>query len=174
MGETAAKLHLIFEAMETAPGVYLFDEFDAIGSVRGASNDIGEIRRVLNSFLQFLEVHNSASLIVAATNLLPMLDRALFRRFDAVLRYTLPAEAAVRPLVENRLAMFQTKRLGWERVIKAACGLSHGDIVRAAEEAAKEAVLSGRKALRTDDLVAALNARQGPQPPDVAINPGSE
>ena len=45
MGETAAKLHLIFEAMEKTPGVYLFDEFDAIGSVRRADNDVGEIRR---------------------------------------------------------------------------------------------------------------------------------
>jgi SpoVK/Ycf46/Vps4 family AAA+-type ATPase len=49
MGETAAKLHMIFEAMTLTPGVYFFDEFDAIGTDRGAKNDVGEIRRVLNS-----------------------------------------------------------------------------------------------------------------------------
>jgi len=68
MGETAAKLHLIFEAMTQTRGVYFFDEFDAIGSQRSSANDVGEIRRVLNSFLQFLEQDNSDSLILAATN----------------------------------------------------------------------------------------------------------
>ena len=51
MGETAAKLHLIFDAMQRTRGVYLFDEFDAIGGSRTQPNDVGEMRRVLNSFL---------------------------------------------------------------------------------------------------------------------------
>ena len=51
MGETAAKLRQIFEATHRSRGVYLFDEFDAIGSHRGLTNDVGEVRRVLNSFL---------------------------------------------------------------------------------------------------------------------------
>jgi AAA+ superfamily predicted ATPase len=67
MGETAAKLKLIFDAMASTPGVYLFDEFDAIGAKRTFGNDVGEIRRVLNSYLQFLEKDDSLGLIVAAT-----------------------------------------------------------------------------------------------------------
>jgi len=166
MGETAAKLHLVFEAMERTPAVYLFDEFDAIGSVRRADNDVGEIRRVLNSFLQFLEYHDSHSIIVAATNLMPILDSALFRRFDATLRYDLPTQSEFRPLIENRLSLFNTKRLRWESIIEAARGLSHADIVRAAEEAAKVAVLANRKSIRTDDLVDALRERQASRPAD--------
>lgn len=159
LGETAAKLHLIFEAMEKTPGVYLFDEFDAIGSVRGAANDVGEIRRVLNSFLQFLEHHTSDSLIIAATNLMPILDPALFRRFDAVLRYELPVESEVRPLIKHRLSTFNVSRLGWKRVAESARELSHADIVRAAEGAARVAVLAHRKSILTDDLVDALRQR---------------
>ncbi len=45
MGETAAKLHHVFDAMVETRGVYLFDEFDAIGAMRSAGNDVGEIRR---------------------------------------------------------------------------------------------------------------------------------
>ena len=86
-GETAAKLRLIFDAMQNTRGVYLFDEFDAIGAQRALLNDTGEIRRVLNSFLQFLEEEDSLSLLVAATNHVELLDRALFRRFDDVLRF---------------------------------------------------------------------------------------
>lgn len=164
MGETAAKLHLIFETMEKTPGVYLFDEFDAIGSVRRADNDVGEIRRVLNSFLQFLEHHTSESLIIAATNLMPILDPALFRRFDAAFHYELPAKDEVTPLIENRLSTFNLSRLGWERTVESARGLSHADIVRASESAARLAVLDHRKSIRTNELVNALRERRASRP----------
>ena len=63
--------------------------------------DVGEIRRVLNSFLQFLEQDASDSLVIGATNHAQLLDRALFRRFDAVLEYALPtAEIATRVIPE--------------------------------------------------------------------------
>ena len=90
MGETAAKLRLIFDSIDQTHGIYFFDEFDAIGTHRSSPNDVGEIRRVLNSFLQFLEQSNSDSLILAATNNLDLLDRALFRRFDDVIEYQIP------------------------------------------------------------------------------------
>jgi SpoVK/Ycf46/Vps4 family AAA+-type ATPase len=89
MGETAAKLRLVFDAIQSTRGVYLFDEFDALGGERGSKNDVGEIRRVLNSFLQFLEQDDSDSIVLGATNHVGLLDRALFRRFDAVLEYSL-------------------------------------------------------------------------------------
>lgn len=164
MGETAAKLHLIFEAMEKTPGVYLFDEFDALGSVRTADNDVGEIRRVLNSFLQFLEHHNSNSIVIAATNLMSLLDPALFRRFDTTLRYRLPADDDVRALIENRLSTFGTNRLNWTKVVEAARGLSHADIVRAAEGAARTAVLASRKTIRLTELLSALHERHSVRP----------
>jgi SpoVK/Ycf46/Vps4 family AAA+-type ATPase len=97
MGETAAKLRLVFDAMKQSRGVYLFDEFDAIGAHRHSGQDVGEIRRVLNSFLVFLEQDDSMGLIIAATNLEGALDSALFRRFDDTLRYPLKAES-----LENR------------------------------------------------------------------------
>jgi SpoVK/Ycf46/Vps4 family AAA+-type ATPase len=46
MGETAAKLRQVFDAVSANRGVYFFDEFDAIGSQRGMANDVGEIRRI--------------------------------------------------------------------------------------------------------------------------------
>ena len=82
-------------------GVYLFDEFDAIGSDRARPNEVGEIRRVLNSFLQFVEADDSDSLILAATNQVEVLDPALFRRFDDVIRYGLPTADAAEELIRN-------------------------------------------------------------------------
>jgi SpoVK/Ycf46/Vps4 family AAA+-type ATPase len=144
MGETAAKLHLVFEAMAQTRGVYLFDEFDALGAERGVRNDVGEIRRVLNSFLQFLERDDSESIIIAATNFVGMLDEALFRRFDDVIEYHRPTRAMAQALVENRLSHFNLGGLNWKKLSAAFGTLSHAEIVRTCEEAARDAVLAGR------------------------------
>lgn len=123
MGETAAKLRLIFDALVETRGVYLFDEVDALAGDRAAANDVGEIRRVLNSFLQFLEEDPSESIIVAATNHPQLLDNALLRRFDTVMDFALPDADSVRAVVRNRLATFRTSSLSWKRVTEAAAGL---------------------------------------------------
>lgn len=160
MGETAAKLHMIFQAMTQTRGVYFFDEFDAIGAERGAGNDVGEIRRVLNSFLQFLEQEESDSLILAATNHIAMLDDALFRRFDDVIQYLPPTESQFKHLVENRLSQFLGKRLGWKALWKTADGLSHAEICRACDDAAKTHVLQDTDGITTEALNVTLLHRQ--------------
>jgi len=160
MGETAAKLRLIFDALEQTRGVYLFDEFDALGGERAASNDVGEIRRVLNSFLQFLEQDQSDSLVIAATNHAKLLDRALFRRFDAVIEYQLPSVAIAKEVMQGRLALLDTREVDWENAAEAADGLSHADVTRACEQAAKNVILAYSKEIKTDDLVEVLNERR--------------
>jgi SpoVK/Ycf46/Vps4 family AAA+-type ATPase len=160
MGETAAKLRLVFEAIRQTQGVYLFDEFDALGTHRGQSNDVGEIRRVLNSFLQLLEKDNSQSLIVAATNHPELLDRALFRRFDDVIEYKLPDSKLAEEILRRKLAMFQTTDIVWSRILPETEGLSQAELVRASEEAAKKAVLGGSTRITSEGLIAAVHERK--------------
>jgi SpoVK/Ycf46/Vps4 family AAA+-type ATPase len=160
MGETAAKLRLIFDAVAQSRAVYLFDEFDALGSDRASKNDVGEIRRVLNSFLQFLEQDTSESLVLAATNHPAILDRALFRRFDEVIEYRLPAAEVAEQVMRARLALLDTSGVSWPEAATAAAGLSHGDIVRACEQAAKNVILSHRERMDTATLVEALADRR--------------
>jgi SpoVK/Ycf46/Vps4 family AAA+-type ATPase len=160
MGETAAKLRLVFDALSETRGVYLFDEVDALGGERARTNDVGEIRRVLNSFLQFLEQDDGDSLLVGATNHPQMLDRAMFRRFDSVIDYPLPNSAVAKELIRNRLANVQLERIVWKRVIDAATGLSHAEITLAAENAAKDVILAKKGQVTTARLVEALQDRQ--------------
>lgn len=160
MGETAAKLRLVFDALAETPGVYLFDEFDAIGAERATGNDVGEIRRVLNSFLQFLEQDDSRSLIIAATNHVESLDTALFRRFDQVVRYELPGVQLAEHTVRNRLATFDTSQLDWEAVRSATTGLSYAELAAASDSAAKDAVLDDSTTIATERLVGALDERR--------------
>lgn len=160
MGDTASKLRLVFDAMASTRGVYLFDEFDAIGAKRGDANDVGEIRRVLNSFLQFLENEDSESLIIAATNHPELLDPALFRRFDDVIQYSLPGPELAADILQQRLTLFDTDQVDWEAVVAEASGLSQAELSRAAEEAAKRAVLSDRTEVTHRDLSSAVAERQ--------------
>ncbi len=160
MGETAAKLRLVFDAIAQTRGIYLFDEFDALGSQRGSGNDVGEIRRVLNSFLQFLELDDSDSLIIGATNHVALLDDALFRRFDAVLEYALPSPATCVAVMRGRLGLLDTSAVDWEHAAAAAHGLSHAELARSCEQAAKDALLGDTTQITTAGLVAALEERR--------------
>lgn len=160
MGETAAKLRLVFDAIQSTRGVYFFDEFDALGGERAGKNDVGEIRRVLNSFLQFLEQDESDSLVLGATNHVGLLDRALFRRFDAVLEYALPtAEIAMR-VMQARLSLLDTSGIDWSVAVKDAEGLSHAEIAMSCDHAAKNAILDHTTSVGEPALCAALQERR--------------
>ena len=160
MGETASKLRVIFEAMRTTRGIYFFDEFDALGAKRSERNDVGEIRRVLNSFLQFLEKDESNGLIVAATNHPELLDPALFRRFDDVIEYGLPSEEVATRLLKARLAPFKPKSITWKKIVEESRGLSQAELVRAADDAAKHAILYGNGKIAQADISAAIAERR--------------
>ena len=163
MGETAQKLKLVFDAIKSTRGVYLFDEIDALAAARGDGNDVGEARRVLNSFLQFLDEDTGPSIVIATTNLAEILDRAVLRRFDLVLSYELPDAASTRQALERRLIGFSHARLSWKKVTDCAIGLSTADVVAAAEDAARRAVLGDRNSITTVDLVNSLERRRSLQ-----------
>ena len=161
MGETSAKLRQIFDLIQEQIGVYLFDEFDAIGGERSLDNDVGEMRRVLNSLLQFIEQDSSDSLIVAASNNPRLLDSALFRRFDDVLHYHRPQESERKHLIENVLGSFLGSRFGWRSVLSESDGLSHAEVDHACKDAIKQAILSDKSKVSATLLRVMLKERQG-------------
>jgi SpoVK/Ycf46/Vps4 family AAA+-type ATPase len=162
-GETASKLRAVFDAIRTTRGVYLFDEIDALAGDRTRAGDIGEARRVLNSFLQFLEEDPGPSLIVATTNLPELLDSAILRRFDLVLQYELPGLEAIVETVSRRLRGFSTGKVDWNRITAQGLGFSPADLIRATEDAARRIVLAGADEISTQDLLQALGRRRGLQ-----------
>lgn len=158
LGESGSKLRQVFEVIKKHPGVYLFDEFDAIGADRGNDNDVGEMRRVLNGFLQFLEKDKSESLILASTNNLAILDKALFRRFDDYLAYQLPSEEEIRELILNRLGTFKPKSIP-KVILEKARNLSHSEISQACFDSMKEAILEDKNKIEIQYLIQALENR---------------
>lgn len=158
LGETASKLRILFDAIAQQRAVFLFDEFDALGGDR-AGNDVGEARRILNSFLVFLEEASAESIVVAATNHRGLLDRALFRRFDMVISYELPDEQSTVAVLRGRLGTL-AKGIRWATIKSQVHGLSHADLVKVAETAAKRALLAGSATVSAEGLLASLNERR--------------
>lgn len=160
MGETSAKLRLIFEHMKQNTAIYFFDEFDAIGGDRNLDNDVGEMRRVLNAFLQFLEQDNSESFILGATNNPALLDNALFRRFDDVLSYKLPENDQRRDIIANVLGTFKSGQFSWTKVLEVSNGLNCSEITSATRDAIKDVVLSDKKKVTSSILIEAFHHRK--------------
>jgi SpoVK/Ycf46/Vps4 family AAA+-type ATPase len=160
MGETASKLNAIFEAVRTQRGVYLFDEIDALAASRNGENDVGEARRILNSFLQFLDQDTGPSIIVATTNIPGILDRAILRRFDLVLLYELPDASAIQKAMSRRLKGFDTNTVSWSNVVADAIGLSAADVIQASVDAARRAVLESTNDVSTENLIDAIKRRK--------------
>ncbi|MER8650078.1 ATP-binding protein [Mesorhizobium sp. M0586] len=159
-GETAGKLRLLFDQVAKTRAVYLLDEFDAMGTSRGDTNDVGEIRRVLNSVLTFMEEPNATdSLVVAATNHPEILDKALARRFDEIVEYDVPDHQAARAILARRLGRLKMTAKAWAEIASASEGLSQGELVRAADTVVKDAILGGAETLSVSALRAALSDR---------------
>ncbi len=161
MGESIAKLRMIFDVMPQQRGVYLFDEFDSIGSQRNQGHDVGEIKRVLNSFLINIEKDASNSIIIAATNLHDSLDKALFRRFDDIISYPLPEASEIIAILKKYTSKFPfDKKISYKTLAEEATGLSYSDISRACQETVKEKILTGSEKLDVEFLKSTLKSRK--------------
>lgn len=148
LGETAGRLAKVFSHIGEVPAVYLFDEFDALGMRRGAENEgaaSGEMRRVVNSLLQFIENDRSESFIVGATNLVQFIDEAVFRRFDERLMFQLPTQQELDTLVRRALGGVGIENLDVGVIFETVLGrkLGHADVCMALERVLKDHVLVG-------------------------------
>ena len=161
MGESSAKLRQVFDAIREVRGVYFFDEFDALGTQRSMPNDVGEARRILNSFLQMIEQDDSNSVIVCATNHAQMLDYALFRRFDDVIQYQLPGPQEITSLFKSRLKPYVGATFPWAELAKKAVGLSSAEVTLAAHDAIKELLIHGYAAVSVEMVESAIEDRRG-------------
>lgn len=159
MGETSAKLRQIFDDISNCQGVYLFDEFDTIGGERNLDNDVGEIRRVLNTFLQLIESDTSESIIIASTNNVTMLDQALFRRFDDIISYDLPTEKEIELLINNRLGSFKSDNID-KKVVECCIGMSQSEIVRLCDDLIKATILNDEDYINIETFIKMVEDRK--------------
>jgi SpoVK/Ycf46/Vps4 family AAA+-type ATPase len=158
LGESGINLRAVFESAKERPCVLFLDECDFIAKSRESQNDVGEIPRLVNTLLQLLEDYDAPGLLVAATNLDKQLDKALFRRFDDVFEVQAPGVDEIERLLKSTLAAIPLARnIKWRALVDSLVGMSAAEVVKIAQDAAKNSVLSGRNLVAHDDLVSAVN-----------------
>jgi SpoVK/Ycf46/Vps4 family AAA+-type ATPase len=156
LGETAANLRKVFDYAARGQWVVFFDEFDAIGRSRDDATEHGEIKRVVNSFLQLLDSFSGRSLIIAATNFEQALDPAIWRRFDDVLRLDLPSKEALQALITKRLRPLRSTKKQVDALVEKLDGATFADAERVCFDARKACALEGSASLRNADIDVAL------------------
>lgn len=101
LGSTSKNIRALFDFAAATPCVLFLDEFDAIAKLRGDSQELGELKRVVNSFIQNLDTLGSQSIVLAATNHQELLDSAIWRRFGYRLALDFPSADLRRTMWEN-------------------------------------------------------------------------
>lgn len=158
LGETAGNLRKVFDFIEHGTWIVLFDEFDIIGKNRNDSHEHGEIKRVVNNFLQMLDNLKGDSIILAATNHQNILDPAIWRRFDDVVYYDLPDEETRQQIFKIYLrSMKRENDIDLIKFSKVSKGLSPADIKMITEEAMKIAIINSKNSISMNDIEIAVN-----------------
>lgn len=128
LGETSANLKKVFDFVLDGNWVLFFDEFDAIGKTRQDMNDNGEMKRVINSFLQQLDNYTGEAIIVCATNFYESLDPAIWRRFDDIIFFDYPDKDLRVKLLKLFLNDYPKKKMNFYPLAEKMEGLSCADI----------------------------------------------
>jgi SpoVK/Ycf46/Vps4 family AAA+-type ATPase len=128
VGSTSKNIRALFEFASRHPCVLFLDEFDAIAKLRGDGQEMGELKRVVNSFIQNLDTLGSQSIIVAATNHQELLDAAVWRRFGYRLELDYPTAEMRSQLWQHfaRKLSFGDREL--ELLVDLSDGFSGSDI----------------------------------------------
>ncbi|HBB35490.1 MAG TPA: AAA family ATPase [Cyanobacteria bacterium UBA8803] len=157
LGETASNLRLVFDKAIAEPCLLFLDECDSIAKSREDNQEVGEIKRVVNTFLQILDEYDSSSgLLVAATNLNKALDTALWRRFDDLIEVPLPGEKELEFILRQTLETIGVGSIEWSGIIKQMSGFSAAQAVRVAQDAAKRAILEREELVIQEHLEEAI------------------
>ncbi len=160
LGETSANIRKVFDYASNGTWVLFFDEFDAIGRSRDDISEHGEIKRVVNSFLQLLDNFTGKSLIIAATNFERSLDYALWRRFDAILRFEKPDLEQIIDLMHRHLSGLGVSKELLAQKARELLNMSHGDVERVCVDILKLCVMEGKKTCEEKDVEQAIQRQK--------------
>ncbi len=161
LGETATNLRKIFDFIEQGEWVVLFDEFDIIGKKRDDPYEHGEIKRVVNNFMQMLDNYTGKSLLIAATNHQHLLDSAIWRRFDDILFFDMPDNKLREQLFNKYLRVLKrSSDLDIPELSKMTDGFSSADIAQVCEESLRRAVVMNKTKISYDDLKFAIEEQK--------------
>ncbi len=157
LGETSTNLRRVFDFGSNDLFVLFFDEFDAIGKSRDIDQEVGELKRVVNSFLQMIDNFRGDTIIITATNHENLLDSALWRRFDEVVYFPMPSQKEIAELLKLRLRNVRIRDFIPEHLAANFANLSYSDITHICVDSIKKMILDHRTQLTKQDVLISLD-----------------
>lgn len=151
LGETSKNLAKIFRKAALEDCIIFIDEFDSLGKVRDYSQDHGEMKRVVNTILQLFDYLPQNSIVIAATNQKEMVDNALLRRFELIVKFDLPTVKQIKELISLTLKNGQfsfDNNARVDQVIKLSKGLSYYSIQKTLITAIKRSIFNQPEKVR--------------------------
>ncbi|MBL0102420.1 MAG: ATP-binding protein [Bacteroidetes bacterium] len=157
LGNTSKNIRKIFEYADSKPCILFLDEFDAIAKARDDQHEMGELKRVINSLLQNIDLFTQNNVMIAATNHPELLDKAIWRRFNSVMEIGQPNVEGIEKLVEMYLGKFNEnmheEKKKYDRVIHQFAKKTPSDIRTIIQNVITQAVIEGRKNVTAEDLL---------------------
>jgi DNA polymerase III delta prime subunit len=155
LGSTSKNIRALFDFAAKTPCVLFLDEFDAIAKLRGDTQELGELKRVVNSFIQNLDALASNSVVLAATNHRELLDSAVWRRFGYRLELEFPNAALRAQMWAQYLESFDFDARDLDLLVDLSEGFSGSDIAEVGRRL-KRRRLAGDQGLELKDAFQAL------------------
>ena len=103
LGTTSKNIGNLFSFADRYNCVLLLDEFDAIAKLRNDPQEVGEVKRVVNTLLQCLDIRKNKGFTIGVTNHELLLDPAIWRRFDIQIEVPAPSQHVVIMLMKKFL-----------------------------------------------------------------------
>ena len=161
LGHTATNLRKIFDFVNMGKFVVLFDEFDIVGKNRDDPYEHGEIKRVVNNFMQMLDRHDGASIILAATNHQHLLDKAIWRRFNDIIYFDLPDSSRRQQLFTKYLRVMRREAgVNPDELAEITSGYSAADIAQICKRALKRSILDDSRLILQDHITWAIGEQR--------------
>lgn len=140
LGKTGQNLGAVLDFANRHRCLLLIDEVDALAKYRSDREDVGELKRLVTVLLQRFDRWGNESLLIAATNHPELLDRAIWRRFDAIVRFDLPTEALRQRFLAAQLPT--VSRLTRETVAAVTRDASFSDLSNLCRDALRYSVIN--------------------------------
>lgn len=157
LGSTAKNIRKMFEYAKQQSCVLFLDEFDVIAKMRDDKNELGELKRVVNSLLQNIDQFGPNSVLIAATNHDQLLDPAVWRRFTTILRIDLPDADGVESILKLNLTGVKNDIICDDKVSTMVCEvfskMSPSDMECVVSSVRRKVALSGRESISEADIV---------------------
>lgn len=140
LGTTAKNLRMVFEHAARKGAVLFLEEFDALAKMRDDTNEVGELKRIVNSLIQNIDAFPRLY-VIAATNHEHLLDPAIWRRFDIVVQLSLPEPDERLMLLSQFLKSSEVDKSDLQWVVLMTEGCSGSDLQQIAVRSRQEKIL---------------------------------